>query len=127
MYGEGAQGDLTLYNGEVTALLRSITCVTAIALLLFVGLHALIPHQHSNDGSVHVSDVAPTAHMDNKIFLMLLVALLVPLFFDTRLRSIAVSLSVVGYMGLERQVVQGAIPIRYQEALRKGRIHSRAD
>lgn len=126
VYGEGAEGDLSLYNDRVTVLLRSITFFTAIALLLFVGLHAVVPHDHPHVGSFHGSEVPPIAHADNKFFFIIVIALLAPLFSDA-LSRIGVSASrMVTFIGMQRKIAVEMIPIRYQEALRKGRIHSRA-
>jgi len=112
----------------VNALLRSITLFTAIALLLFVGLHAVVPHDHPGQhNSFHGSEIPPIAHAENKLFALVFIALLFSVF----------SASVYQAPVLERRdaflfwsidsVLADTIPIRYNEALRKGRIHSRAD
>jgi hypothetical protein len=110
----------------VNALLRSITCFTAIALLVFVGLHAVVPHDHPHTDGTHFSEVPPMAHAENKFFLLLLVALL-PFLFVTLSRTLVFAKEVYFPLRLRMFVVPQVIPIRWDEALRKGRIHSRAD
>jgi hypothetical protein len=116
-----------LYNDRVNALLRSLTIFLSIALLLFVGLHAVVPHDHPHvNGTFHGSEIPPVAHAENKIFVLVFAAAALFIIADV-VSSLVLSFARSVSLIRSRQAIFAAIPVRYDEALRKGRIHSRCD
>ena len=112
----------------MVALLRSITLFTAIALLLFVGLHAVVPHNHpGHDETFHGSEIPPALHMENKIFILIFLAVLLPILFDLMLRMELFVARILALLYARERSATETVPIRWNDALRKGRIHSRAD
>ncbi len=128
MYEREDDGAEDIYNNTVSALLRSITLFTAIALLVFVALHAVVPHNHpGHDQAFHGSEIPPIAHVENKIFVLIFVAVLLPFLFNLMSRMALFVTEVQGLLCVRKQRVMETVPVRWSDALRRGRIHSRAD